>query len=173
MRSTLIRLIALGAACCGPILPAPAFATEGPSEPSTAQWAPPTRPDRTEPFPGELARTADAWRGDALPGTVASCPDGAAIAVSSFTAVPVSVTVDLLADRVWAEHMASGYPVQVARLEDRIAWLEADSDRAWAQVEALSRDPFLQRPGTQRAIGAAGGVVTVLVSAWALQMVAE
>lgn len=173
MRPAMFRLIALGASCCGPIAPAPAFASEGPSESSVAQWVPPTRPDRTGPFPGELERTADAWRGDALPGTVASCPDGPATAVSSFTAVPTSATVDLLADRVWAEHMVSGYPVQVARLEDRIAWLDGDSDRAWAQVENLSRDPFLQRPGTQRAIGAIGGAASVLVGAWALQMVAE
>ena len=88
--------------------------------------------------------------------------------------MPLSDVEDLLATEVWAQQVADLYRVTTTEMQHEIdlcAWqvehLEVELVAASAPV------PFLERPSTVLGVGVVAGVMMVMGSGYALQMIQD
>jgi hypothetical protein len=121
---------------------------------------PPARPLPAPVVEGECSRARSVGPGDSVP--------------CAGLLIGLSDSADLLATEVWAQQIADLYRITTTEQQHEIdlcAWqvehLEAELVAASAPV------PFLERPSTVLGVGVVAGVIIVLGSGYALQMVQD
>lgn len=125
---------------------------------------PPERPEPPAPLDHECSTTLGFDAGSSVPTFLF---DSEGKAKCSAIVVPLSDYQDLLKTEIWGEHVAQSYRLDTAHLEWQVGWYR---DAAEAERAA---NPSFNRPATWIAVGWGLGAATVLVSAYALNVVAN
>ena len=69
---------------------------------------------------------------------------------------------------MWASHLEARYRIDTTELE---AYLDAQSDYI-AHLEEQTKRSWLDRPSSQRLIGAGGAMIAIAIGAWSLGQIA-
>ena len=121
---------------------------------------PPERPLPAPVVDGECSRAYSIGPGDAL-----AC---------EAVCMPLSDVEDLLATEVWSAQLADLYRITTTEQQHEVDLCAWQIEHLEAELVAASVPvPFLERPSTVLGVGVVAGVIIVLGSGYALQMVQD